>query len=408
MRSIILLSLAFLLACSRPTKEESKNVDLEKITIPIGDNASLPYLITGEDESLYFSWVEKKDSGWVELKYSKMVDNVWSAPAVIARGNDWFVNWADYPMVAVDSDGNMLAHYLAKSASGTYAYDVNIVMKKAGESVWSDAMIPHDDNTPTEHGFATMLPQGNGSFQISWLDGRNTGGGDHESHGGGGAMTIRTAVLDMDGNLTEENVLDQRVCDCCQTTGANTTNGPVVLYRDRSEMEIRDLSIVRKINQAWTKSVPVYQDNWNIAGCPVNGPRVDAAGNTLAVAWYSAANNQPEVKVAFSSNGGETFDQPIMIDQTSPLGRVDLAMINEQKAIVSWLTSENGKTVIKTQFVEANGALSEPMNIAETSESRGSGFPQLEKFGDEVYVAWTVFEDGEESEIKMIKLPITN
>ncbi|MEP5614383.1 MAG: exo-alpha-sialidase, partial [Cyclobacteriaceae bacterium] len=302
MRSTVLLSLAFFMACSNPTKQEAQEDPALAVVVPSATNSSLPYLITGDDGNLYFSWVEKKDSGWVELKYSTYVNDSWSAPELIAKGNDWFVNWADYPMMAVDSDGNMMAHYLAKSAAGTYAYDVNIVMKKAGGSAWSDATIPHNDGTPTEHGFTTMLPQGIGIFQISWLDGRNTGGGDHDNHGdgGGGAMTIRTALLDMDGNLSDENVLDQRVCDCCQTTGANTVSGPVVLFRDRSEMEIRDLSIVRNVNKQWTEPTPVYQDNWNIAGCPVNGPRADAVGNSLAVAWYSAANNQPEVKVAFS------------------------------------------------------------------------------------------------------------
>ncbi|MEP5610785.1 MAG: hypothetical protein ABJP45_00985, partial [Cyclobacteriaceae bacterium] len=79
-----------------------------------------------------------------------------------------------------------------------------------------------------------------------------------------------------------------------------------------------------------------------------------------------------------------------------------------QKAIVSWLTSENGKTVIRARFIEINGVLSKSMSIAETSESRGSGFPQIEKFGDDIFVAWTVFEKGQESEIRMKKLGITN
>jgi len=384
------------------SKENSSN-DLTAVEIPALANASLPYLITGDDDNLYFSWVEKKDSGWVELKYAKMEGDSWSEPELIATGNDWFVNWADYPMVAVDAAGNMMAHFLAKSSVGTYSYDVNIVMKKADEVAWSEPTIPHKDGTPTEHGFATMLPQGNGNFQISWLDGRNTGGGDHESHGGGGAMTIRTALMDMDGSLTEEAELDNRVCDCCQTTGVNTSNGPVVMYRDRSEMEIRDMSIVRSVNQTWTAPTPVYEDNWNIDGCPVNGPRADALGNDLAIAWYAAANNQPEVKVIFSSDGGATFGQPIMIDQASPLGRVDIAMINANRALVSWLTSENGKTVIKARFVEKGGAMEVPITIAETSESRGSGFPQIEKFGSDVYVAWTVFEKEKESAIKMVK-----
>ncbi len=402
MKHTLLIYLIILVSCN--TRKPEAAIPVQPIPVPSGESASLPYLITGDDGNLYFSWVEKKDSGWVELKYSKLEGGTWTENELIAKGNDWFVNWADYPMVAVDIDGNMIAHYLAKSSAGTYSYDVNIVLKKAGETNWSSPIVPHRDGTPTEHGFATLLPQNNGTFQVSWLDGRNTGGSNHSEHGGNGAMTIRTAILDMNGELSGKVELDDRVCDCCQTTGANTGNGPVVLYRDRSEMEVRDMSIVRKVNQTWTSPTSVHDDNWNIAGCPVNGPRAASIDNNLVVAWYSASNNQPEVKVAFSKNGGETFDQPIIIDEVSPLGRVDIALVSAQKAMVSWLTSENGKTIIKARFVNSIGILSEPQTIAETSESRGSGFPQIERLGDKIYIAWTVYEKEKPSQIKLTSL----
>ena len=401
MKFLLSLSITmFLVAC---TPEKGKS-GLQEFQIPVSQNSSLPYLVKGGDGSLYFSWVEKKDSSWVELKYSKLENGNWSQPKLIAKGNDWFVNWADYPMVAIDSEGNMMAHFLAKSSVGTYSYDVNIVRKKSGEDQWSEPIIPHKDGTPTEHGFATMLPKENGNFQIFWLDGRNTGGGDHRSHNGG-AMTIRTAVMNMDGNLTEEAELDNRVCDCCQTTGANTNSGPVILYRDRSEMEIRDLSIVRKVNQIWTESAPVFLDNWNIEGCPVNGPRADAIGNNLGIAWYTASNNQPKVKVIFSEDGGVTFNQQILIDESSPLGRVDMAMIVENQGLVTWLATTDSKSVIYGKVVNADGSMKESFIISETKESRASGFPQLAIHDGYAYFAWTMPEEPDSS-IQMARLSL--
>ena len=35
--------------------------------------------------------------------------------------------------------------------------------------------------------------------------------------------------------------IDARVCDCCQTDAAMTSEGAVLIYRDRSDDEIRDL-----------------------------------------------------------------------------------------------------------------------------------------------------------------------
>ncbi len=164
-------------------------------------------------------------------------------------------------------------------------------------SIWNHVGLLHHDSVQAEHGFVSLVPFRDGVF-AAWLDGRNTGGGhNHESHNG--AMTIRAATLGFDGKKVEEWELDNRVCDCCQTTAAITDNGPVVIYRDRSDEDIRDMSIVRFVNGIWTEPKPIYSDHWKIDGCPVNGPRGEALGNMLAVIWFSSAKDQPEVKVIF-------------------------------------------------------------------------------------------------------------
>lgn len=392
-------------SCSPTGEKTAKGMSLETLPSPAGENASLPYLVTGEDGNVYFSWVEKKDSNWVELKYAILKGDSWSEPQLIAKGNDWFVNWADYPMLAVDNEGNMISNFLAKSSSGTYSYDVNIVYKPSGGE-WSDPIIPHTDGTPTEHGFVTMLPQNDSKFLLSWLDGRNTGGGDHGSddgHGAGGAMTIRTALLDMQGNLTKESELDNRVCDCCQTGGTMTTSGPVIAYRDRSEDEIRDISFVKLVNQEWSEPQTVNTDNWEIAGCPVNGPRLTSNGGMTAIAWFSAADGEAKVKMAFSGDL-ESFSEPILVDDTSPLGRVDIILLDPETAMVSWLDNE-GVPAIKYRTIKSDGTTGQPMILSETSESRGSGFPQMTIQDGKVYFAWTSSDKEKGTEVMMARLP---
>ena len=109
-------------------------------------------------------------------------------------------------------------------------------------------------------------------------------------------MTLRAAIVSERGEVSKDILLDNRSCDCCQTTAAITTNGPVVIYRDRSEEEIRDISIVRQVEGKWTAPKVIHSDNWQINGCPVNGPKVASLGNNLAVAWFTAAGDQPKGK----------------------------------------------------------------------------------------------------------------
>lgn len=407
MKSLTLLTIITLaLVACQPTKEKQEaSTPLETMESPVGANASLPHLIKGGDGNLYMSWVEKRDSNWVDLKYSVLHGSEWSAPELIASGNDWFVNWADYPIISVDNQGNMIAHFPAKSSSGTYSYDVNVVYKPAGGQ-WSSPVIPHKDGTPTEHGFVTMLPKNDGTFLLAWLDGRNTGGGEHdghEGHGGGGAMTIRTATIDMNGNLTQEAELDSRVCDCCQTGGTMTTDGPIIVYRDRSEEEYRDMSFVRWVDNSWTEPKAVNADGWKIAGCPVNGPRIASFENTAASAWFTAAEGIAKVKVAFMDDSGMAFKEPIVVDDSVSVGRVDVVMIDQQSAYVSWLDLDGETPLIKFRKVSNDGTLGDPIVVAETSASRGSGFPQMELVGDELYFAWTSIKD-DKTDVRLSKV----
>lgn len=395
-KPLFLFLTVFILSC-KPGQETP--VTIEPIPTPSDSLSSLPYLVQGANNQLYLSWVEKSGVTSI-LNYSVWSQNQWTTPESISQGADWFVNWADYPMLSANKNGDLLAHFLVKNGTGTYAYDVNIVQKSAG-SHWGKPLVPHHDDTPTEHGFVTVLPLPSGTFQVAWLDGRNTGGDHHDSHG---AMSLRTAILNPEGEITEEYLLDDRVCDCCQTSGALTASGPVIIYRDRSAMEIRDISIVRKVNGTWTSPQIIYPDNWKIAGCPVNGPRAASVGNTVAVAWFSAARNQPEVKVIFSEDGGETFGQPITIDKQNPSGRVDVIMLDKKRAMVSWLAKDSEKSYIKACEVSAGDTTGKPIIVSATDDSRGSGFPQMELHEGAVFFAWTAGDDHTQVKSARLKL----
>jgi hypothetical protein len=383
--SIIAFTLIILFSCSEKAKESNpKSIELVKVLESDDNHLEEPFLFTSNTGQTYLSWVEKStDKNF--FKYSKWKDNTWSDPYLIAEGSNWFVNWADYPQMASFEDGTLIAFFLEKSGPGTFAYDIKVTISPDGID-WTTPFTLHDDNTQTEHGFVSMAAWGE-NMLISWLDGRNTGGHSHEDHQHGhqGQMTLRAALLDSKGKKLDEWELDDRVCDCCHTSISVSENGPVIVFRDRSETEIRDLGIIRWLGDKWSETNPVYMDLWQIAACPVNGPRVASLENNVAVAWYTAAKDSPEVKVALSKNGGESFDLTTRIDLGKTIGRVDINWVNKDVAMVSWM--EEGK--IMTRAVNIDGKLGQPILIAETSEKRSSGFPQMSVNGDQVWFAWT-------------------
>ena len=261
--------------------------------------------------------------------------------------------------------------------------------------------MPHRDNTQTEHGFVSLIPLPDGRLGAVWLDGRNMKNmKDSDDHGPAPeSMTLRYATVDANLNLSDETELDERVCECCQTSAAVTSEGPIAVYRDRSQTEVRDIYIVRQVNGSWTKPQAVVADNWQINGCPVNGPLVATDGSRVAVAWFSSVADTPHVKIVFSQDAGATFGQPIQVDDGESVGRVDTLLLPDGSALVCWLSGNVDGGAIKVRRVRADGSVGPPAIIARTDISRSSGFPRMARLGDEVHFAWTEF--GKPSSVRM-------
>jgi len=411
----ILLCLTVLLNACKDNVKETPNttteateteatMEMEETAIASMNNPSesgsqLPRLFS-DGNQLYLSWVTRKDSTDV-LNYAMYNNSKWTTTTAITEGNDWFTNWADFPAIAA-KNGHILTNILQKSASGTYTYDVKLNLYNSEEKNWKKNFILHNDGTQSEHGFVSMLPTDEDDFFVTWLDGRETAGKEH----GGGQMTLRGAFVGLDGKITGDTLLDDRICDCCQTSAAWTPNGPIVAYRDRSDEEIRDISIIRAKDGKWLAPITVGKDNWKIAGCPVNGPSIDAMDETVAVAWFTAASEEGDVMVAFSKDSGESFTQSYRVDSGSATGRVDIVMLTDKEAALVWMQPKGEDEVIYLMKINDHGYTGTPVEVSKTSAERASGFPQLERVGDTLFLAWTLVE-GESSSIATAQIPVS-
>jgi len=398
-------------ASSKSKKLDSQNAVVDSLSNPTKIDSQTPRLFSSA-ATLYMSWVTFKDD-LDYLYYSSYTGNTWSTPEVIASGNTWFTNWADFPAIA-QNNGSLLSSYLQKSDKAAYSYDVKLNYKNRDSTSWKKNFLLHTDGTKTEHGFVSMIAANNqDEFFVTWLDGRNTiesDPTDHENgnHTGPGAMTLRGAMVDIQGNVINSKELDHRICDCCQTSAAMTLNGPVVLYRDRTHEEIRDISIVRwQADNTWSAPKTIHTDNWQIAGCPVNGPAVAAFEKNLAVAWFTAANEIPKVQVVFSSNNGETFGKPIHINTQETLGRVDIVALNNTEAVVSWMERDiNDIAYVQIAKITNSGEKGPTITLTKTNAGRASGFPQIELLNGSIYAAMTLLDETNTPSIKTMRVRV--
>ena len=405
--------LLFLVACQPQNQKELIISDINTPSFQGGES----HLSVNSNDELIMSWIEQNEDSSASLYMSTLKNEKFDEVLEVASGNNWFVNWADFPSVVSykDDPNKLAAHWLQKSSSGTYDYDVMISQSKDGGKTWMQPFILHQDGIKAEHGFVSLSPLGNNRMMAVWLDGRHTKNNEDNTkeangkseHKHQGSMTLRSCEFDIENNLYESVELDSRVCECCQTDlSINKQGKALVVYRDRSDTEVRDIFIKRKIKDQWLNPKPVWSEGWYVPGCPVNGPAIASSDSLVAVAWYTESAQTPKVQLAFSKDNGSDFSKPILVDNGNPIGRVDLVFEDDKTVWLSWIEKEENKASLRVAKFNQDKKLEDHF-ISEIDERRKSGFPILEKIKDHLYLSYTEV-NGDDSVVKLKKISLRN
>lgn len=392
--NLILLLLALSGCTTQTTTLDIANLNVKTIPVPAAAGSAQPSLFTGLDDTVYLSWIESNTEQNSTLKFSLLGEQGWSNPSVIVQDNQLLSNWADFPSLTELNDGSLVAYWPTKNPRGGFATDVNIAFSQNNGTSWSKPIIAHQDGTATEHGFVSLLPWGNDQLLTVWLDGRNKD-----------TTMLRSAVFSNRGKRIRTSELDANTCTCCQTSAALLSNKrAMVAYRDHDNNEKRDMSYILIDDQQQSKPMPLFDDNWIIGACPVNGPVIANHGQLIATAWYAAPDNQPEIKVNFSTDGGNTFEKPIRIDGGKPMGRVDQVMLDDGSVVVSWLEQDETDAHIRVGHIHQNGSMAAPRLLTLSSISHASGFPRITRTKTDLIFAWVDF--GKPTMVKSARIPI--
>jgi len=125
----------------------------------------------------------------------------------------------------------------------------------------------------------------------------------------------------------------------------------------------------------------------------------------VAVAWFTAPNDQGHALVAFSKDAGRTFSPPVQVDDAGSLGRVDVEQLADGSAVVGWIERGERTLTYNVRRVEPNGQRSGVVTVTDLGASRNSGYPRLARRGNELIFAWTGTGDRLRVETAIARLP---
>ncbi len=371
--------LAFTASRSHTFAAPATTVTIQPLPSAAGANSTEPQ-ITMQGDRVILSWLEVNGSR-ATLKFAERVPSGWSAPQTAASGSNFFVNAFDVPGVRALADGTLVANWLETNGPDPDASKVRLSWSKDQGHTWSRPVSPHHDTTQTEHGFVSTFQAPGAGLGLVWIDGRATNP-EKET----GDMSLRASVYDADGKQLRESIVDPRVCECCSTAAAQTSDGVVVAFRNRSPREIRDIYVSRFAAGRWSAPAVVHDDGWRIDACPINGPAISASGRDVAVAWFVAKNDQGQSFVAFSHDAAHTFGPAVRVDDASSLGRVGVQMLADGSAAVSYIEFADKHSQLRVRKISADGSRSPAVTVADTS---GGRYPRMARNRDELLFSWT-------------------
>jgi len=350
---------------------------VELVPSPSGPDSSDPQ-VTTSDRGVLLSWVEQAPAGRTStLKFAERGSSGWSAPVTVASGEDWFVSYADPPTVMRLSDGTLVASWLVLTDILKEATELHLSYSRDEGKTWSQSFLPHHDRTTSQHAFASLFELPGRALGLLWLDGR------------GEAMGVRYTTFDASWKQTEDIGVDAKACECCGTSVAMAADGPVAVFRDRTDAEIRDIVVSRLERGAWSAAVPVHADGWQVDYCPINGPMVSARGRQAAVAWFTVKSDQGQSYAAFSSDSGRTWGEPIRLDERGSTGRVDIELLDDGSAVATWVEVVDGRGELRMRRLQVSGLKSPAVSVAGVPGGSSSGYPRFARRDKDLVFAWT-------------------
>ena len=393
------------IGCGTADPAEWKIASLQELESPAGANSSEPQLSVSNRGTL-LSWIERVGTT-TSLKFAERTASGWTQPVTAASGPDWFLSYADVPSVQRMGNGTLVAQWLENTDALIEAYNLRMSYSKDEGKTWAAPFLPHNDNTRSQHGFASMFDLPGNGFGVIWLDGRNSAFDfdDPET----GTMELRYAAFDANWVQTADAEIDHRVCECCNTSAVMTADGVLTAFRDLTPEGVRDIGVSRLEGGKWTQTSVVAADKWQIDFCPVNGPVLSARGRDVAVAWFTVKNDLGQAYAAFSSDAGRTWTAPQRLDDGGSLGRVDIEILDDGTAVASWVEYAEGKTDLRLRRIDRSGAKSAAQPIVAVSGGRASGFPRMVRQGADLIFAWSesASENDETGALKVSTARVT-
>jgi hypothetical protein len=277
---------------------------------------------------------------------------------------------------------------------------IRIARSTDGGRTFSPARFAHNPEFSGARGWESLTAGLDSRVHAVWLDGRDADRKMAEAaahsgtaHKGQPPQDIYHSTIGADGRIIE-NVIATGVCFCCKTAVAVDARGSVyAAWRHIFPGSMRDIAFARSTDggRRFDAPVRVSEDNWELNGCPEDGPTlaVDQSG-VIHIAWATVVNGgEPEKALFYStSRNGKTFSARARLPTTAAAtpGHPQLTLTPDGGAAIVWDEVVAGLRRIAFTRVSRAGVFA-PGQILSGDESASN--PVIVRSEGNLLIAWT-------------------
>jgi hypothetical protein len=263
---------------------------------------------------------------------------------------------------------------------------------------FSAARFAHEPALSGARGWQSLASGADGRVHAVWLDGRDADRKIAEAarsgvpHKGQPPQDVYHGAVGPDGRIIEA-VIATGVCFCCKTAVAVDASGSIyAAWRHIFPGSMRDIAFAKSSGgRRFDPFVRVSHDNWELNGCPEDGPAIalDETG-LIHIAWSTVVADGEPQKALFhaTSRDGRTFSArarvPVAAGATP--GHPQLALTGDGGAAIVWDEVVAGSRRVSFTRISRTGAFQPPKLL---SGDDGASHPVIVRSDRSLLVAWT-------------------
>lgn len=409
------LTLALALACAGPAPVDGPiNAQTRTTFLAIADRTNEHVSIASDGQFVAITWAASKAGGGTDIYVATSRDQGQSFSAPVranAIDGQASVNGEQPPQVVIARAAGprtITVMWTAKVGTGTRV----LTAQSSDEGrTFAAAVAVHGTDGVGNRGWESIAVDSNGKTFALWLDHRDMAAprreGEAHQHG---PQASQLFVAALDGSPA--HAIARGVCYCCRTALVASEGSVYAAWRHVYADNHRDIAFAMSRDEGRTFSAPVRvsDDNWQINGCPENGPAIALdRQRRVHVVWPTRVQTGASETLALFhavSVDGTSFSPRARIPTSGVAYHPRLISATDGSFVVAWDEAAGGERRVRLArgIPDRSGMVTfRPLDIGGAADGR---YPAIAATPTHLIVAWTM-RRSEATRIAVARVPLS-